>query len=137
MKVIDASVAVKWFMEEPGRNAAIDLIRSGDLLVAPDIVVLEVLNVPRRKQRQGAIEAKQVAGAVEAMALCVSRLIPSTALAADAVRLSMELDHSVYDCACLACAVSLDVPLVTADRVFAEKALVSRPDYQIHMLEPQ
>ena len=74
---------------------------------------------------------------MEAMALCFSRLMPSTALAADAVRLTMELEHSVYDCACLAFAVSLDAPPVTADRVFAEKALVSRPDHQIHMLEPQ
>lgn len=134
MRVIDASVAVKWFVEEQGRDSAMDIIRSGEPLVAPDIVVFEVLNVLRRKQRQRLIEAKQVFDAMDTMTVCFSRLVPSTTLAEVSMKLSIELDHSVYDCAYLACAGLFDAPFVTADRVFAAKALAVKPDCPIRML---
>lgn len=121
MRVVDASVAVKWFVEEDGRDSAMEIVRSGEILAAPDIVVFEVLNVLRRKQRQGLVDARQVTGAMEMMTLCFSHLIPSTELAREAVKLSMALDHSVYDCAYLACSSQLGAPLVTADHVFAAK----------------
>ena len=134
MRVIDAFVAVKWFMEEDGRDSAMEIIRSGETLVAPDIVVFEVLNVLRRKQRQGLVDAKQVIGAMETMSVCFSRLIPSTGLAREAVDLSMALDHSVYDCAYLACAALLNAPLVTADHVFAAKVVGAGSDHLIRVL---
>jgi len=47
--VIDASVAVKWFVEEPDSSAAHRLLEAhatGETtLVAPDLVVYEVSNV--------------------------------------------------------------------------------------------
>ena len=133
MRVIDASVAVKWF-EEDGRDSAMEIIRSGETLVAPDIVVFEVLNVLRRKQKQGLADAKQVTGAMETMSVCFSRLIASAELARDAVDLSMALDHSVYDGVYLACAARLNAPLVTADHVFAAKVLGVRSDPLVHVL---
>ena len=49
MPVIDASVAVKWFVEEPDSPAAhrlLDAHASGEApLVAPDLLVYEVSNV--------------------------------------------------------------------------------------------
>ena len=134
MKVVDASVAVKWFLAEQGRDVAMTIIRSGEALVAPDIVVFEVSNVLRRKQRQVLIEARQVTAAVETMALCFSRLVPSTELAQEAVRLSMAPDHSVYGCAYLAWAALLGAPLVTADHVFAAKVVGTHAGHPIHVL---
>ena len=135
MKVVDASVAVKWFLAEQGRDVAMTIIRSGETLAAPDIVMFEVSNVLRRKQRQGLIEARQVTAAVETMALCFSRLVPSIDLAEEAVKLSMALDHSVYDCAYLACAALLGASLVTADHVFAAKVVGTDAGHLIHVLE--
>lgn len=134
MKVVDASVAVKWFLAEQGRDVAMTIIRSGEALVAPDIVVFEVSNVLRRKQRQGLIEARQVTAALETMALCFSRLLPPTEVAQEAVKLSMALDHSVYDCAYLACAALFGAPLVTADHVFAAKVVGTPAGHLIHVL---
>ena len=135
MKVIDASVAVKWFMHEPGRDAAMEIIRSGEVLVAPDFVVFEVLNVLRRKQRQQMLKNEQLINAVQVMTTCFSQLMPSVLLAQEAVRLSNDLDHSVYDCAYLACGFILQIPLVTADRVFAGKALGANPGHQVLVLD--
>ncbi len=134
MRVVDASVAVKWFVEEDGRDFAMAIVRSGEPLVAPDIVVLEVLNVLRRKQRQGSVDVRQVIGAMETMTLCFDRFVPSIELAREALSLSMALDHSVYDCAYLACATSIGASLVTADKVFASKAVAHKPGLPVHVL---
>ena len=46
---IDASVAVKWFIDEPRRDQARDvLVRDFDL-VAPDLILVEVANALRTR----------------------------------------------------------------------------------------
>jgi len=53
--VIDASVAIKWFIEEELHRAALDLLdRPGDRH-APDLLVAEVANIAWRKRVQGEI----------------------------------------------------------------------------------
>jgi predicted nucleic acid-binding protein len=44
MLVVDASVAVKWLVEEPGTADAMDLLNGPDAVIAPDLVVAEALN---------------------------------------------------------------------------------------------
>src|SRR6266404_5666664 len=50
--VIDASVALKWVIEEDGSEAATALL-VGDVLAAPDFVVIECANVLWAKTRRG------------------------------------------------------------------------------------
>ena len=45
MLVLDASVAVKWFVEEPGTAAALALLAEDESLIAPELVIAEVANV--------------------------------------------------------------------------------------------
>lgn len=120
--VVDASVAIKWFVAEPGRDAAIGLIGSGEMLVAPDLIVAEVMNVLRRKHRQQAISGQPLSDAAGAIAACFSHLVPAAMIVEETVRLALRLDHSVYDCLYLACAVILATGLATADKTFASKA---------------
>ena len=42
--VVDASVAVKWLVEEPGSAEARELLAGEDSLLAPDLLVPEVCN---------------------------------------------------------------------------------------------
>ena len=42
--VVDASVAIKWFVEESRSDAARAVLTSGESLVAPDLVVPEACN---------------------------------------------------------------------------------------------
>ena len=46
--VIDASIAAKWFVEEPGRAQALEVLDETDRQ-APDLVVAEVANVIWKK----------------------------------------------------------------------------------------
>ncbi|TCZ57847.1 type II toxin-antitoxin system VapC family toxin [Roseicella aquatilis] len=58
--VVDASVAVTWFVEEAGTPVADRLLRSAALeggLVAPDLLLLEVTAVLGKRARQGQVAA--------------------------------------------------------------------------------
>ena len=126
MIVVDASVAVKWFVNEPGRAAARGIIKLGDMLVAPDFMILEVLNVLRRKQRLNLISERQIILAVDEIHACFAELMPARRLSKEALGLSIELDHSLYDCSYLACAMIKDAKLVTADENFLKKVVQIR-----------
>jgi len=57
--VVDASVAVLWFVEEPGHRKAVTIAESPNQLIAPDLIFPEVGNVLRRKVRSGLIAEPQ------------------------------------------------------------------------------
>lgn len=120
--VVDASVAVKWFVEEEGREAAMKLFRSTIEKWAPDIVFAEVANVLRRKVRKGEASATQAHQAIETLPDLFSQVVPSADLIRDAWWIAEALDHSVYDCLYLACAEQRGSTLVTADGRFFDKA---------------
>jgi hypothetical protein len=52
--VVDASVALKWVIEEDGSRAARELLL-GELLAAPNLVIVECANVLWVKARRGQI----------------------------------------------------------------------------------
>jgi predicted nucleic acid-binding protein len=116
MLVVDASVAVKWFVQEAETAAARALIGGADALIAPDLVVPEVLNVAWRRLIRGDLERDQVVDVPEALPKVFAELWPSAWLARDAFEMAMELRHPVYDCFYLALAESEDTVVVTADR---------------------
>jgi predicted nucleic acid-binding protein len=43
--IVDASVALQWYLREPGADAARQILAGDEVLVAPDLVVAEVCNV--------------------------------------------------------------------------------------------
>jgi predicted nucleic acid-binding protein len=116
--VVDASVAVKWTVAEPGRYEALRVLAHVDELVAPDLLVAEAANVLRKKSKFGEISVRQSEEALRAIRLAIPRFVPSLELAEDAIALAQNLDHSVYDCFYLACALPAAI-LVTADEKFA------------------
>jgi predicted nucleic acid-binding protein len=120
--VVDASVVVKWFVQEPGHAAATGILEGADPLLAPDIVVPETLNVLWKKQRRGEVTDAQVAGVLNRLEPMLDEIVPSLKLAAQAYALAGALDHPVYDCLYLACAGATNSTLVTADEQFARKA---------------
>lgn len=122
MIVVDTSVAVKWFIEEPGRDQARQLLDGQLDLIAPDFAIAEVANALWRKQRLGDIDAMQVDEAVRYCPLFFKRLVPASSLALDALRIAREISHSVYDCMFLALAGGLqNGSLLTADERFITK----------------
>ena len=57
MLVIDASVALKWFVEEDGTQQAAAILDGTELLIAPDLIVAEVCNAGWRAVRAGTMHA--------------------------------------------------------------------------------
>jgi predicted nucleic acid-binding protein len=115
--VLDASVLLKWFMEEPGSEAALGLKRrylEGELaIVIPDLAVYEVSNVLRFKRGIPEVEVKATMQAFWRLDLEI--VAPTESLLDDAIHFSFTTGLSLYDCVYLALARELDAVLITAD----------------------
>ena len=115
-RVIDASVALKWVLDEPGRAAADALL--DDELIAPDLWLVEAANALWKRASQGDIsvlEAGAMLAELRNAPVAVSSVEVDLSAALD---LAMELKHPVYDCLYLAAAIREDSHVVTADRRF-------------------
>ncbi len=122
--VVDASVAVKWFLPEPDTPLAIAVrdahVDGETTLVAPLLLVYEVANALRYHPQVG---AEALADHLEDLfALSLGFDVPSEESLGEAVRLAYRRGTTLYDAAYLALAERLDCPLVTADREQLEAA---------------
>jgi predicted nucleic acid-binding protein len=113
-RVIDASVMVKWFIDEPGADRAAALRR--DDSIAPDLVLAEVGNALWKHRRRGVLADADYVDAVEALQAAPIALTPVADLLTSAARLAAELDHPLYDCFYLALSMREGAPLVTDDQ---------------------
>ena len=121
--VVDASVAVKWLVEEEYSEIADKLLDERHQLFAPRQMASEVGNALWRKARLGEIERSRaglLAAAIPEMAVS---WMGDEGVCPDAVRLSLALDHPVYDCVYLALAHRIGATLVTADARFTDTLL--------------
>jgi predicted nucleic acid-binding protein len=122
--VIDASVAIKWFVEEPDSKHAAGLLRHP--LSAPDLLGPECANILWKKVGRAELtldEAEVIALALERAAIT---LHPARARLATAMKLACELGCTAYDCFYLALAQELQQPLVTADLRLVSRARADR-----------
>jgi predicted nucleic acid-binding protein len=113
--IVDASVAMKWFAAEDGSDRAEALLATGEALIAPDLVLAEVINVMWKKLRRGLLSPDQVVAAARRLPQYFERLIAIGELVERATELTVALDHPVYDCFYLALAERERLPLVSAD----------------------
>jgi len=127
MLVVDASVAVKWLVDEIDHTSARAILVAGDELVAPEFVLAEVGNVLWKKLRRGEVSEPQAIAGLSALPRFYDRLIPTQPIIMRALALATELQHPVYDCLYLACAESEGAGVVTADARFAQAARKKSP----------
>ena len=122
MIVVDASVAVKWFVSEPGTAEAEMLLLSDEERAAPEHLVAEVGQALLRHHFAGAITFDHCRAAVERIGQLL-RLFPTASLAADALDIAARARCSVYDALYVAAAERWDARVVTADaRLVAQLA---------------
>ena len=120
--VIDASVVVKWLVDEEHSDKAVRLLDTALPLVAPELVFAEAANALWALCRRGDISRADFAEAVDVLKGAPIALPASMRqLAASAGRLAIDLDHPVYDCFYLALAVQEQYPVITADSRFHDK----------------
>ncbi len=111
--VIDASVAVKWIIDEEGTTAALAL--RNQPLAAPDLLVAECANILWRKVRRGELTDQEAILAARLLARADIDLLPMRSYLEAATRIAIVLDHPAYDCLYIAAAEAEGLPFVTAD----------------------
>ena len=116
--VVDASVSLKWIIDEAGTSDALALLDRG-AIHAPDFLLVEVANVLWSKVRRQVIPRPQADAGYEAIAAVPMFLVPVGELTAPARSVAFALDLTVYDAIYAALAQRLDCPLATADRALA------------------
>lgn len=116
--VVDASVAIKWFVPEVHSEAALRAHHDGFRLHVPAFLMLELGNVLAKKIRRGELtrsEGDAILKDVKSLPLqrhADERLFPA------AYQLALDTHRSVYDCLYLALAEAVDGAVLTADRKF-------------------
>ena len=116
--VVDASVAAKWLVDEEGSDAADTLLDGSFELFAPRLMASEVGSALRHKVRMGKLEvsaAGELASQINDLTVIWSE---DQEVAADATRLALALDCSVFDCIYLALAHRVGAKLITEDKRF-------------------
>ncbi len=118
--VIDASVALKWVLNEPGQEFAEALL--DEELVAPALWLVEAANALWRRASRGEISSEE---AEERLAELCNAPVTAGAVEEDlpaAIRLANEISHPVYGCLYLALAARENTYVVTADARFRAAA---------------
>ncbi len=118
--VIDASVAVKWYVPEIHGEAAARLLArrsTVDLTFdVPDLFFSEFANIVWKKVRTGELDAAAATEIVDATLRVPKTVHAAEPLLPSALAIALDSGRTVYDSLYLALAVFLDCPLVTADK---------------------
>ncbi len=118
--VVDASVAIKWVVEEPEADKALALWSMGSL-IAPDLIYAECANILWKKAQRGEHTKEESLFGARLMVRADLETFPSDSLMEAAVELAIDLDHPAYDCLYLALALERDCQFVTADKRLLNK----------------
>jgi predicted nucleic acid-binding protein len=120
--VIDAGVAVKWFIEErhsdKARNLLVNYFRWIDDLIAPDLLISEAVNVFWKRFERGDITAQEAKENLNDLLSLNIPLVSSALLAKKALELAQTHKRSAYDCLYLALALERGCELITGDARF-------------------
>lgn len=133
--IIDASVAAKWFFREDLHEESLLLLNLFQWITAPDCIHYEVCNVCKKKVDRREIALEHAQFVVANFPKHFNKTTASKIIIENSFNLSVELNHSPYDCFYLADAISKDFILVTADKEFVKKVEKSKWASSIMMLQ--
>ncbi|MEZ0318448.1 MAG: type II toxin-antitoxin system VapC family toxin [Pyrobaculum sp.] len=128
--VVDASVAVKWFLKEEYSDISLELLKGhvgGSLtLAAPALLHYEVLNALRYSRIFDAERLARIAKILDDLQLALYSLAGE--LAVLTARTAYELDVTIYDASYIALSRRLGAHLITAD-----EEITTKYNYAIHI----
>jgi predicted nucleic acid-binding protein len=116
--VIDASVAVKWFVTEESSEKADEVSASDHTLLAPRLIMAEVANALARKAMQKLITPLEAAEYVRTLPQFFTGLIDIEDLIEPALQNACSFMHPIYDFVYLEVARRRNTRMLTADQKF-------------------
>ncbi len=125
--VIDASIAIKWVVDERGTAAALQL-REQRRPIAPDLLVGECANILWKKVRRRELSHREALLAARLLQGAELELLPTLSLLETATLIAIELAHPAYDCVYIATAAANNCPFVTADERLVRKVSQHRQE---------
>ena len=111
--VVDASVAIKWVVEEADTEQALSIHRFD--LIAPELMFSECCNALWKASHRGKITATDALERIDALHAVILTIVPAQSLAKRALDIALTLDHPAYDALYLAMAERHGTRVVTAD----------------------
>lgn len=113
--IVDASVAVEWYLPERNSLEAERILSTDTDLLAPEIVIAEIGNAVWKRFQKAEVSLELAVDIIERATTAFSVLVPVTDLAREAMLLALRHRHSIYDCFYVALAQHARAPLATAD----------------------
>ncbi|MEM2906089.1 MAG: type II toxin-antitoxin system VapC family toxin, partial [Candidatus Bathyarchaeia archaeon] len=121
--VVDASVVVKWFVQEEGSEEALVIRRKyieGEAeIIAPELLLFETLNALRYKGLFTEPEIKRIAESLDAYAFNLHSLRGE--YAAQAIQVAFENNITIYDSSYVSLAVREAGQMYTGDQELIQK----------------
>ncbi|MHA1712310.1 MAG: type II toxin-antitoxin system VapC family toxin [Candidatus Freyarchaeota archaeon] len=131
----DASLIVKWFIEEEDSDKALKLrdmhVNGEVMIVAPELLPFEVLNALKYSNLFSMDELKDVAVALSSYGIELYSLRGE--VAERAVEIAVEEEVTIYDASYVALAVTLNTRLYTADRKLVKRLRRKYEDVVLHV----
>jgi predicted nucleic acid-binding protein len=134
MLTIDASVAVKWFIDEPRHELARDVMGQGHELTAPDLILVEVANALRNKVRIGFANKADMVTVLRRLPALFETLVDAEKTLIESFETACRINHPVADCVYLSCAKLTGSALVTDDATLRAKAQSLVGDVKVILL---
>jgi predicted nucleic acid-binding protein len=120
LPVIDASIAIKWYLPEVYSTEARLLVEGKQFtkysrMHVPDLFFPECGNILWKRQRRGEMSAEKVAAVIEALLALPFVVHSHSPLIQAAMAIATNTESSVYDSLYVALAIREQTQLVTAD----------------------
>ena len=113
--VVDASVAVKWFVVEEHSDVALAVLRKEDL-IAPDLLWPEIGNIVWKKVQRRELAEKDARLVLDLFLKAPITSYNSAAMITAALDVALETGRTVYDSLYVALAAMEGCRMITADR---------------------
>ena len=113
--VVDASIAIKWFVPENLREPALNLLQTEEHVAAPDLLIPDLTGLVLKKIQRNEITGRQAGAILSGIENSGLEIGPASDMCEQAMETALTLDLSVYNCFYIATATRLDATYVTAD----------------------
>lgn len=118
LPVIDACVAIKWFLPEENHEKASAIFNQFNRFIAPDLFFIEIDSIITKKVRQKSIDTKSAYIIYNEIRNIPFEIISYKMISKMAFDLSSTLPISQYDACYLSVAIEYNQKVYTADRKF-------------------